>query len=193
MSNLAHKSMYRVEPAAVPEWPNIADFENKIDKEEDTLIRKTLENDPRISETCKLAGSADDIKTGKFAHAALGLKLFLKVQSDAECTLDGIQREIDALSDCPECASVQSEVLKDIGRQNEAFQSLELKQALEHLKVLRGTASLDRHAIDIAVTNIQGLRATIANSGGWYYGCGSSVATVKWPDDCKYMERAFGR
>ena len=165
------------------------------------MIRKTLENDPRISETCKLAGSADDIQTGKFKDAALGLKVFLKVQatwSDSECTLDGIQREIDALSDCPECASVQSEVLKDIGRQNEAFQSLKL--ALEHLKVLRGTAILDdtrysRHAVDIAVTvtNIEGLRATIANSGGWYYGCGSSVATVKWPDDCKYMERAFGR
>ncbi len=175
----------------VPEWQDITEVEA-----EDILIRQTLENDSRISETCKLSGSVDDIKTGKFKDAALGLRVFLKVQtpwSDAECTLDGIQREIDALRDCPECASVQSEVLEDIGRQNEAFQCLKLKKALERLKVLRATAPLDRHAVDIAVTDIQVLRVNVANSGGWYYGCGSSVATVKWPDDCKYMERAFGR
>jgi hypothetical protein len=183
------RSQFEMSDIIVPY--NIAELEQELE-----VIRNSLEYDPRISGARTLAGTPKDIKTGKFQNAALGLKLFLKVDinwSESEwCTTDGLRREVEILRDCPDCALIQSEVLEVIRGTTDAYNTLKLKDALLRLRNARTAMPQDKNAVEIAMSQVRILRQKIDDSGGWYYGCTSGIK-IDWPDDCEHTNRQYGR
>ncbi len=90
-----------------------------------------------VSTSSNLVGNVNDLRTGKFSHAAHGLRYFLQVADDwdkkAACTLKGMQDEVGLLKDCPDCAKLQASFLQDLKR-DEAGTTLKLAAALSELK-----------------------------------------------------------
>ena len=129
------------------------------------------------SRSNNLVGSIHDLRTGKFSDAAHGLRSYLKVadswSESAACTLRGMQDEVDALRDCPDCARVQAAVLLQLGRK-EAAATLQLAAALSFLKFQRQQGA-DTHA---AADAVRALRSQLSASEGWYYGLLNCIA---WP------------
>ena len=145
------------------------------------VIKMKLEQmvKPDISTSSNLVGSVKDLHTGKFSDAARGLRSYLQVADDwdekAACQLQGIEDEIDALKDCPDCGRVQAAALLLLGRK-EATASQELATALALLKQQRHQGRDTQAAADA----VKALRSNISVAKGWYYGLPNCI---EWPKD----------
>jgi serine/threonine protein kinase len=126
-----------------------------------------------------LVGSVKDLRTGKFSDAARGLRSYLQVadnwDENAACQLQGIEDEVDALKDCPDCARAQAAALLRIGRE-EATATQELATALALLQQQRKQGQDTQAAADA----VKALRSNISIAGGWHYG---SPYCINWPKD----------
>jgi hypothetical protein len=147
-------------------------------------LQQTVLQDSSASNN--LVGSLNDLVTGKFSHAAYGLRHFLKVPDDwneqAACTLQGMQHEVDVLKDCPDCAQVQAGVLQQLNR-GEADATLKLAAALSQLKDQR------KHGTPVTADGIvKVLRTEISSAGGWHYGL-PVPETISWP--AKFVKVGF--
>jgi serine/threonine protein kinase len=141
-------------------------------------LQQTVLQDSSASNN--LVGSLNDLVTGKFSHAAYGLRHFLKVADDwneeAACTLPGMQHEVDVLKDCPDCAQVQAGVLQQLKR-GEADATLKLAAALSQLKDQR------KHGTPVTADGIvKVLRTEISTAGGWHYGL-EVPSSIEWPKE----------
>jgi len=92
----------------------------------------------------KLVGSANDLKSGEFSHAARGLRHYLQVDAawdeNTECETFGMDREVARLKDCPSCAKQQASVLATMQRAEDAEYTERLAAALVKLRVSEETA-----------------------------------------------------
>jgi len=132
-----------------------------------------------------VVGNLKDLQTGKFGDAACGLKSKLGIgcdwKEDEHCTIDGILAEVARLADCAECAKQQSDVLHELGREEEAQDTRRLADALAHVKLL-ASQKVDPSSLEEARKAVSQLRAEIAAKGGWYYGCKAAAPKgVEWP------------
>jgi serine/threonine protein kinase len=132
------------------------------------------------SKSSNLVGNVRDLVTGKFGDAAYGLRSYLKVADSwneaAACELRGIEDEIDALKDCPDCARAQAAVLLRLGRNEAAATTLKLAAALSSLKHQRHHGAASQTAAHL----VEVLRSQLAAAEGWHYGLHNCIT---WPPD----------
>ena len=161
-----------------------------------------------------LLGDIKDLKSGKFADAARGLRAYLKVDDDwkeeIQCTVKGMEDEVRRLMNCPDCTALQASVLEELNRKDEAEACRNLAIALQSLKSqekLIGSLTLEtlgaadqvklvqlndaKLSLEQERQRVHDIREGIKGSGGWYYGCDSqSVEIVEWPKAT--IEHAYG-
>jgi serine/threonine protein kinase len=133
-----------------------------------------------ISRSSNSDGSVKYLRTGKFSDAARGLRSYLQVADSwdekAACQLQGMEDEVDALKDCPDCARKQAAALLLLGRRKEASATQELATALALLRQQRHQGQDTQAAADA----VKALRSNISIAKGWHYGL--QTHCIEWPD-----------
>ena len=146
-------------------------------------------------ETGKMAGNlAKDLKSGKFEAAAHGIRVFLQVPEDwderEECTIEGMEREVLRLADCPGCAVEHEKRLRELGKDENADMTARLAEALKQLKERRSghrdgdvtVQELEEVDLKQLEDKVRSIRSEIAKDGGWYYGLQETfLSTVTLP------------
>jgi len=137
-------------------------------------------------EAGKMGGKLNDLKSGKFEDAAKGLKPFLKVCSDwneaQECSIQGMEEEVRRLTDCPECAQVHAQILKEIKREKEGEITMRLASALVQLQQARKDPNICGVSLFLCEEVVQEIRNEIEIMDGWLYGR-KTAKKVPWPSD----------
>ena len=86
-------------------------------------FKASLAAAPR-SKVSKMCGKLNELKSGKFEDAANGLLPFLKVpenwKQDEACSIQGMEEEVRRLTDCPDCAQIHAQLLKELKREAES-------------------------------------------------------------------------
>ena len=86
-------------------------------------FKTALKEAPR-SDKSKMCGKLNELKSGKFEDAANGLLPFLKVpenwNQDEACSIEGMEEEVRRLTDCPKCAQIHAQLLKELKREAES-------------------------------------------------------------------------
>ena len=165
------------------------DYDNIFD-----AFKKTLSSAPR--EAGKMGGKLNDLKSGEFEDAAKGLKPFLKVCSDwneaQECSIQGMEEEVRRLTDCPECAQVQGQILKEIKRETEGKITLRLALALVQLQQARKDPKINGSLCSCKKV-VREIRHEIEIMDGWFYGR-KNAKKVPWPSDSvKHQWGTYGQ
>ena len=165
------------------------DYDNIFD-----AFKKTLSAAPR--EAGKMGGKLNDLKSGEFEDAAKGLKPFLKVCSDwnedKECSIQGMEKEVRRLTDCPECAQVQGQILKEIKRETEGKITLRLALALVQLQQARKDPNINGSLCSCKKV-VREIRNEIETMDGWFYGR-KNAKKVPWPSDSvKHQWGTYGQ
>ena len=162
-------------------------------------LKKTLSEAPR-SGASKMRGKLNDLRSGEFEDAALGLRPFLKVPADwdeaKECTIEGMEGEVRRLIDCPECAKIHAEILRELKRDVESKITERLSQALSKLLEARrstGEAKASVGTISFLEEEVKEIRQEIEVIDGWFYGRKNAKA-VNWPhDSVKHQYGTYGQ
>jgi hypothetical protein len=136
----------------------------------------------------RMVGDLKDLRAGEFADHANGLKQFLKVRKDwapaKECA--ELEEEVRRLRDCPQCAIVQADVLKEMASEENALLlktseiTARLADDLVELQSARRTGN-DKEEEARLENKVKQTRKEIDDIGGWYYGCENAPA-VPWPE-----------
>ena len=158
---------------------------NIVGQDYDTIfnaLKKNLSADPR-SQSSKLNGQLSDLKSGKIEDAASGLRKYLQVPDNwdeaTECTIDGMEEEVNRLADCPDCAKIHAEVLKTLKRDQESVMAQRLAEALSRL--LEARRSQNTHDIGVHEAEVRQIRQEIEIIDGWFYGRQNAKASgLSW-------------
>jgi hypothetical protein len=149
-------------------------------------VKKSLEE--TASQSKRMVGELKDLRAGDFADAAHGLKQFLKVredwvpEQDARCLK--FVEEVRRLTDCPHCAKVQADVLKEMASEGNAHLlktsefTARLAEALTKLQTARRTGN-DKEEETRLEDKVKQFRKEIEEIGGWYYGRKNAPGVVE--------------
>jgi ankyrin repeat protein len=180
--------------------------------------KQTMEKVPQSN---RMVGDLKDLHAGQFKDAANGLRQFLKVPQNwapaeqEDCA--ELEEEVRRLTDCPQCAKVQADVLKEmVTSEGNALVISDVE--LEEMATSEGNALLlktseitARLADDLVAlqsarrtgkdkeeekrleNKVQQTRKEINEIGGWYYGSENAPA-VAWPEPTvKHDWGAYGQ
>ncbi len=159
--------------------------------------KKSLEEAPQSK---GMVRDLRDFRVGEFADHANGLKQFLKVRDDwapaKECA--ELEEEVRRLRDCPQCAKVQADVLKEMASEGDALWlktseiTARLADDLAALQSARRTGNYKEEETRLE-DKVRHTRKEIEAIGGWYYGCENAPA-VAWPEsEVKHSWGTYGQ
>jgi ankyrin repeat protein len=161
---------------------------NIVGGDYDTIMKAVKESLEEAPQSKRMVGDLKDLRADEFADTANGLKQFLKVRPDwapaKECA--ELEEEVHRLRDCPQCAKVQADVLKETASEGNALLlktseiTARLAGDLVALQSARRTGN-DKEEETRLEEQVKQTRKEIDDIGGWYYGCKNAPA-VAWPE-----------
>ena len=142
-----------------------------------------------------MSGKLNELKSGDFADAAGGLRTFLKVPESwnetEACTIEGMEEEVQRLTDCPSCAQIHAKILKELQREAESEITQRLAGVLSQLMEARRR----QDATDIAdlERQMKEIRTEMEVIDGWFYGR-KNAPPVSWPlESVKHQWGTYGQ
>ncbi len=154
------------------------------------IVEAAKQSLAKVSQSTRMVGDLKDLRSGDFADTANGLKDFLKVredwvpEQDPQCLV--FVEEVRRLTDCPQCAKVQADVLKGMASEGNAHLlktseiTARLAEALTKLQSARRIGK-DKEEETRLVNHVNQTRKEIDEMAGWYYGRKNAPA-VAWPE-----------
>ena len=184
----------------IKELKQNAERENIVGNDYERILdafKATLEEAPR-SEESKMTGELNDLKSGEFKDAALGLLPFLKVPKDwnesKQCTIEGMQGEVCRVRDCPKCAENHADNLKLLKREEESEITTRLARALAILSEAReGKDTAASEALAQCEEQVEKIRQEIEAIDGWFYGRKNANAVAWPPESVKHAYGSYGQ
>jgi len=132
----------------------------------------------------KMGGKLNDLKSGEFEDAAKGLKPFLQVcgnwNETQECSIEGMEEEVRRLTDCPGCAQVHGQMLKEAKRETEDKITMRLALALVQLQQARKDPNINGVSLFSCEEVVREIRNEIEIMVSWFYGR-KNAKKVAWP------------